>query len=510
MQISQSKLTKWRCGGVSVLGASHVRQGSPNQDAIGWWPETGQGLPLILAIADGHGSAKSFRSQLGAAHAVQVAVAELTDFLQLDDPQRLAARSRDLKQLEQSLQQDFAEQLVRIWQAQIQEHLQAHPFTEAELQKLKTKDGDVACQMVAQNPFLAYGATLLATVVTPQFMLYLQLGDGDILCVDRRGQSYRPLPVDPDLIANETTSLCLPHAWDWLRCKLSPIPAPDLVPNLILLSTDGYANSFVSEADFCKVGPDYQQMLQELGFAEVMSQLPNILQETSQQGSGDDITLGLIFQGAEAITTARSSGEATFLQNSAINSPANSQASQTRRQTGSTHLRPGRTRLAATSPPPESVGEPVPSAGKTRLQSAANSAPPAPMSVAESTVTSLELELEHLRHTNQQLQQKLKWLRIGILLSFVMTALSVGLAALGFWLARENLPTPGLAPGASDSSDPSPTQTPAQTEAEPSPPGSAPPSNFEDPSTDSSPARPERRRRSNPLREPFPNDPPPP
>jgi serine/threonine protein phosphatase PrpC len=508
MQISQSKLTKWRCGGVSVLGASHVRQGSPNQDAIGWWPETGQGLPLILAIADGHGSAKSFRSQLGAAHAVQVAVAELTDFLQLDDPQRLAARSRDLKQLEQSLQQDFAEQLVRIWQAQIQEHLQAHPFTEAELQKLKTKDGDVACQMVAQNPFLAYGATLLATVVTPQFMLYLQLGDGDILCVDRKGQSYRPLPVDPDLIANETTSLCLPHAWDWLRCKLSPIPAPDLVPNLILLSTDGYANSFVSEADFCKVGPDYQQMLQELGFAEVMSQLPNILQETSQQGSGDDITLGLIFQGAEAINPAKLSGEATFLQNSAIHSPATSPASQTRRQTGSTHHRPGLTRLAATSPPPKSMGDPVLSAGKTRLQSAANSAP---VGLAESAplAGSPELEFEHLRHSHQQLQKKLKWLQLGMILSLVITALSIGLAALGFWLARENLPIPGFAPAAPASSDPSPIQTPAQTEAEPSPPGSAPPSNFEDPGTDSSPARPERRRRPNPLREPFPNEPPP-
>jgi serine/threonine protein phosphatase PrpC len=495
MQISQSKLTKWRCGGVSVLGASHVRQGAPNQDAIGWWPETDQGLPLILAIADGHGSAKSFRSQLGAAHAVQIAIAELTDFLQLHDPQRLAARSRDLKQLEQSLQQDFAEQLVRIWQAQIQEHLQAHPFTEAEFQKLKAKDGEVACQMVRQNPWLAYGATLLATVVTPQFMLYLQLGDGDILCVDRRGQSYRPLPVDPDLIANETTSLCLPQAWEWLRCKLSPIPAPDLVPNLILLSTDGYANSFVSEADFCKVGPDYQQMLQELGFAEVMSQLPNILQETSQQGSGDDITLGLIFQGVEGITTVRpSGGEATFLQTSAIHSPASSPTSQTRH-------RPGLTRSANPSSSAVSEGDAVPRAGTTKLQAAAH---PAPLD------SSPDLELEHLRHTNQQLQKRLKWLQLGVLLSLAITLLSVGLAAVGVWLARENLPIPGLAPAAPASSEPSPT--PPQTEAAPNNPSSASPSNFDDPGADSSPARRERRRinRPNPAREPFLNDPPPP
>ncbi|MFM7713741.1 MAG: protein phosphatase 2C domain-containing protein, partial [Microcystis sp.] len=56
---------KWRCIGESVKGASHVRSGLPNQDAIRWFPESGIGLPLILAVSDGHGSAKSFRSDRG-------------------------------------------------------------------------------------------------------------------------------------------------------------------------------------------------------------------------------------------------------------------------------------------------------------------------------------------------------------------------------------------------------------------------------------------------------------
>ena len=43
---------------------------------------TKTGLPLVLAISDGHGSEKYFRSDQGAKFAVTLAVEELTQFAQ--------------------------------------------------------------------------------------------------------------------------------------------------------------------------------------------------------------------------------------------------------------------------------------------------------------------------------------------------------------------------------------------------------------------------------------------
>jgi hypothetical protein len=502
MLTSPSKLTHWQFGGASVLGASHVRQGAPNQDAIAWWPESGQGLPLILAIADGHGSAKSFRSQQGSALAVQVAISVLTRHLQLDQPQRLQARSRNLQQFEQTLQQELPQQLVQTWQDQVLADLEQHPFTPAELQKLQTKDGESACERVHQNPLLAYGATLLTVVVTPQFILYLQLGDGDILCVDAQGQPQRPLPVDPNLIANETTSLCMPHAWDWLRLTLTPTQS---APQLILVSTDGYSNSFVSEADFCQVGPDYWQMLQEQGFAEVLSQLPIILQETSQQGSGDDITLGLIVRNTTPPSDQGQRGASTLIQ-STRNPGQPNQGSKTHTSQlkptppAAAHgYVPGQTRLSATSANRSKTASQLGST--TQFQSPSSPIAPAPMasetplastSAREVSPGSLEPQLQQ---ANQKLRRQVQQLRLGLFVCLGVTVLSLGLAAFALWQAKESL-FPRLFPGAPDSSPTRPNSPDgsAPDNSNPNPPSSASPKPAESPAeTDAGSSRQNRR-----------------
>jgi len=49
---------EWGVIGATVPGASHLRAGTPNQDAILQVRESSIGLPIILAISDGHGSDK--------------------------------------------------------------------------------------------------------------------------------------------------------------------------------------------------------------------------------------------------------------------------------------------------------------------------------------------------------------------------------------------------------------------------------------------------------------------
>lgn len=74
-------LSEWRIIGESVPGASHLRAGIPNQDAILQLRESARSLPLILSVSDGHGSDKCFRSDRGSRFAVKKAVQLVGEFL---------------------------------------------------------------------------------------------------------------------------------------------------------------------------------------------------------------------------------------------------------------------------------------------------------------------------------------------------------------------------------------------------------------------------------------------
>ena len=293
---------KWRCIGESVKGASHVRSGLPNQDAIRWFPESGIGLPLILAVSDGHGSAKSFRSDRGSRFAVETAIKVIQEFF-------LSSQSSDINfsALKDAAERLLPPRLVNEWRKAVnkdlglsendEEKLTNKPnFTDEEKQILVDKDGEAAWQAVENNYFLAYGATVLAVLVTEFFIVYIQLGDGDILEVDSKGNTTRPLERDPNLIANETTSLCMNKAWNEFQVHLEQYPkgTPKQMPALILVSTDGYSNSFSTDEGFFKIGQDYRQMFKSNLTEEVRQKLEGFLQETSEKGSGDDITLGMI------------------------------------------------------------------------------------------------------------------------------------------------------------------------------------------------------------------------
>jgi hypothetical protein len=75
--------------------------------------------------------------------------------------------------------------------------------------------------------------------------------------------------------------------------RVEPLQEP---PALILLATDGYANSFRTDQDFLKVGSDMLEMIRRDGWQYVKNRLNGWLAEASQLGSGDDITVGLMYQ----------------------------------------------------------------------------------------------------------------------------------------------------------------------------------------------------------------------
>lgn len=264
----------WQVVGQSVRGATHERNGLPNQDAIYWLPASGRGSPAVLAVADGHGSPRYPRSHVGAAIAVEKSAQLVDEFLHNQ------TNVDSLSLIKHAAEEWLPRALVRNWSEAITEHLQIDPLSDDELSLLR------------DDASIAYGATLIVTAVTERFILYLQLGDGDILCVSQSGDVTRPLSKDDRLFGNETTSLCANEAWRDFRVQFQPLTQSP--PALVLLSTDGYPNSFRDESGFLKVGSDILDMVQENGLASVNDRLAGWLRDSTRAGSGDDVTLGIL------------------------------------------------------------------------------------------------------------------------------------------------------------------------------------------------------------------------
>ena len=272
-------MSDWRTLKATVRGAAHVRAGLPNQDAVRV-ARFNDDLPLLAALADGHGSARSFRSQRGARLAVIVAQQVCGHLFKLDGP----------TQIKRWAEERLPQELVRRWRERVDKSLKIKPFTPEELTLLDA----ASRRQIETNPYLAYGSTLLTVIVAPAFILYLQLGDGDILTVSTQGDIERPIAADARLIGNETTSLCSAKAWNDLRVRFQTLAGSP--PALILAATDGYANAYRDEAGFQQVARDLWALLRDEGDAAVKPHLQDWLNEASQQGSGDDISVGIIWR----------------------------------------------------------------------------------------------------------------------------------------------------------------------------------------------------------------------
>jgi len=272
----------WSVHGVSVQGSSHKRNGLPNQDAIGFEPRSGLGQTAVVALADGHGSRKSFRSDTGARLAVQVAL----DQLRVEGLGRL----EDPNQLKHLAEEQLPQDIVRNWQAEVRSHMSQNPITEHERAELFRATGEKGIEAIRANEFLPYGSTLLAVLATSRFLLYLRLGDGDILAVSAAGEVTMPVPDKEVALGDDTVSLCSNDSWRHFNVRIQS----EFTPALVLLATDGYSKSFADQSGFLKVGSDIYKSIRSDGADSLKANLPEWLTATSQQGSGDDITVGLL------------------------------------------------------------------------------------------------------------------------------------------------------------------------------------------------------------------------
>ena len=298
-------LAPWKVFAASVRGATHVRKQLPNQDACLFDAETVSAPPIFVAVSDGHGSERCFRSDVGSRLAVETALTECRACLE-------GLRAASPTEIKDTVERRFLGHLVRAWRRRIVQHADEHPFTVEEIARVTGSVSPIAERELSDEQLVhAYGATLLVLMLTEQFALYLQLGDGEMLVVTESPEPHnpserivevsRPLPRDESLIANETTSLCRDDAERRFRVRLQVFDAAP--PTLILICTDGYSNAFESPAGFEQVGRDMLRVLREQGVEAVSQSFAEELDHVSRVGSGDDVTVAVVFR-----DTMRASG----------------------------------------------------------------------------------------------------------------------------------------------------------------------------------------------------------
>jgi hypothetical protein len=276
----------WTAISASVRGNWHEQSGLKNQDAVRLNNPRTAADALVIAVSDGHGSLRSFRSDCGSRLATECALRLLKQFVRRTGPGVPLSRVRRLAQGRWPLD------LLAAWRREVRADLFREPFSPVDFAPFPEsppviKPGEEPPQVA----YLAYGATLIAAAVTRRYLLYAQLGDGDILTVGADGAVSRPLRREHQFYANETASLCTNQAASGFQVRVDPVRAG--APALIMLSTDGYANCFGDDQGFFSVGADLLAYTRRHGAAFVGENLAGWLRESSRDGSGDDITVGL-------------------------------------------------------------------------------------------------------------------------------------------------------------------------------------------------------------------------
>lgn len=267
-----------RIYGEKVKGYSHFRNDMDCQDNFKYLPLS-EDISLI-AVADGHGSDSCPYSKTGSEIAANVFCSVMKSIVEnfsenMDFLMTYLNREGELK-VAQSID---AEWKRRVWKVHTN-HKREKPVDESGTQ-------DKAAV------YKQYGTTLLGMMITPTFIFAFQLGDGDIVYVN--GFGVQPVIDGDKILGTETHSLCKMDSWKKVITMIRKRDELSDTPYLYIMSTDGFANSFRSQDDFNTTCKDYYTLIKEHGFDAVTSNLKDWLNETSELGCGDDITVVLTY-----------------------------------------------------------------------------------------------------------------------------------------------------------------------------------------------------------------------
>lgn len=259
----------------SVMGASHKVRGIVCQDSSAHKITQ---YYAIAVVADGHGSKKHFRSDIGSKCAVEATIDTIEKFY--EDPEEF---EKNFVKNHKMIMRNIEKQIIARWNVKVLEHLAKNPVTAVERSKFTQEEFDEI------PPESYYGSTLIAAIAGRGFTFGVQIGDGSLVAVFDDVEAIMPMEYEEANPANITASICNANA----ASMFESFYIDDKQLLALYASTDGLYTSFGSDNDFC----DYHTIL--------TSQLTNLsvfegsvvknLTKRSHYGTEDDISLSCIY-----------------------------------------------------------------------------------------------------------------------------------------------------------------------------------------------------------------------
>ncbi len=218
-----------------------------------------------LIVSDGHGGKDYIRSHIGAKHAVLALEAIFNDF---------ASNYKNFDSINHA-EQTLKEKIITSWRKLTIDHYINNPLPSYEI-----------------DPYKLYGATLLGVLLKDDYMVVIQIGDGNILALLENEDIVQYFKKDKKLVGNETTSICEINAIKDLHVKIVKL---NVLPILIMVTTDGVINSFTDINDFYSLPKEVVMEIKSLGFNKTCQNFRQLLNDMVNKGSGDDCTVAILY-----------------------------------------------------------------------------------------------------------------------------------------------------------------------------------------------------------------------
>lgn len=249
---------EWIGAAASARGARHVRRDEPSEDSFKVGIDTGRAIALV---ADGHGSERCTRADIGARLAVDVGFASLAE-----------STSQNLDQL--------PAQIVDRWRSRVDDHLQANPPSPQEAEGAPAPH------------YLLYGTTLLGAVIDSSALRIVQFGDGDAL-LGHRGTTRARRPIPPKEVdrPHETDSLSQDDAAD--RAYVIEYDLEAISADVVMLASDGLDTAFAEPEWHDETMADVLARVEGLAARELEDVIASWCKPPAEVG-GDDTTIALL------------------------------------------------------------------------------------------------------------------------------------------------------------------------------------------------------------------------
>ncbi|GHU77075.1 hypothetical protein FACS189461_5280 [Spirochaetia bacterium] len=318
-------MNNYKAFSATLTGISHSKHGKECQDYS--YHHDNENMSIAV-VADGHGSKDHFRSAKGAEFAVSCAYDGIVEFIdtlnnweipQKEEGSGLLQKIHQLskhsssektkteqkiptKEESNEMLRALVNHIIMEWHGKVEDDYTKNPFQSKELENVEERYR----KRYAEGEKLphAYGTTLIAVAVTPDYWFGIHIGDGRFTALYKDGSFDQPVPWDETCFLNVTTSICDDDAAETARIYYCAKTEKDL-PLAVFLCSDGVDDNFAQDDDsstnenakdlFSKVYREILLCFAEDGFESTCKQIEDLAHSFATKGKGDDTSIaGLI------------------------------------------------------------------------------------------------------------------------------------------------------------------------------------------------------------------------